>query len=65
MLRNNRIGCVHNGSFAGLANVRLLSLYDNQLSSILPGALDPLPNLSTLSVSARSARAASCLPCLL
>lgn len=48
MLRNNRIGCVHNSSFTGLTNVRLLSLYDNQLGSVLPGAFDALPHLSTL-----------------
>lgn len=50
MLRNNKISCLHNGSFTGLSNVRLLSLYDNQLSVILPGTFDALPNLSTLSV---------------
>ncbi|KAK1886703.1 Slit like 1 protein [Dissostichus eleginoides] len=48
MLRNNKISCIHNGSFTGLGNVRLLSLYDNQLSTILPGAFDTLPNLNLL-----------------
>uniref|UniRef100_UPI001EAEB76C slit homolog 1 protein-like n=1 Tax=Oncorhynchus gorbuscha TaxID=8017 RepID=UPI001EAEB76C len=38
MLRNNRISCIHNGSFTGLTNVRLLSLYDNQLHTIMHGA---------------------------
>lgn len=48
MLRNNKISCVHNDSFTGLHNVRLLSLYDNQLTTIAPGAFDTLQTLSTL-----------------
>lgn len=48
MLRNNRINCIHNDSFTGLRNVRLLSLYDNQISTIAPGAFDTLQSLSTL-----------------
>lgn len=48
MLRNNRIGCIHNDSFTGLRNVRLLSLYDNQIATISPGAFDTLQALSTL-----------------
>ena len=48
MLRNNKISCVHNDSFTGLHNVRLLSLYDNQLTTINPGAFDTLQTLSTL-----------------
>lgn len=48
MLRNNRISCVHNDSFTGLRNVRLLSLYDNQITTISPGAFDTLQALSTL-----------------
>uniref|UniRef100_A0A8C9VXW5 Slit homolog 1 protein n=1 Tax=Scleropages formosus TaxID=113540 RepID=A0A8C9VXW5_SCLFO len=48
MLRNNRISCIHNNSFTGLHNVRLLSLYDNQLTTITPGAFDTLQALSTL-----------------
>lgn len=51
MLRNNRISCIHNDSFTGLRNVRLLSLYDNQISTIAPGAFDTLQSLSTLYVS--------------
>lgn len=50
MLRNNRISCIHNNSFTGLYNVRLLSLYDNQLTTISPGAFDTLQTLSTLYV---------------
>lgn len=50
MLRNNRISCIHNDSFTGLRNVRLLSLYDNQISTIAPGAFDTLQSLSTLYV---------------
>lgn len=48
MLRNNRISCIHNNSFTGLHNVRLLSLYDNSLTTITPGAFDTLQSLSTL-----------------
>lgn len=48
MLRNNRISCIHNDSFTGLRSVRLLSLYDNQISTIAPGAFDTLQSLSTL-----------------
>ncbi|KAJ8335078.1 hypothetical protein SKAU_G00407170 [Synaphobranchus kaupii] len=39
MLRSNRIGCVSNSSFTGLSSVRLLSLYDNQITSMAPGGL--------------------------
>uniref|UniRef100_A0A8C0JYV3 Slit homolog 1 protein n=1 Tax=Canis lupus dingo TaxID=286419 RepID=A0A8C0JYV3_CANLU len=45
MLRNNRISCIHNDSFTGLRNVRLLSLYDNQIATISPGAFDTLQAL--------------------
>lgn len=48
MLRNNRISCIHNDSFTGLRNVRLLSLYDNHITTISPGAFDTLQALSTL-----------------
>lgn len=48
MLRSNRVSCIHNDSFAGLRNVRLLSLYDNQIATISPGAFDTLQALSTL-----------------
>nr|XP_014351256.1 PREDICTED: slit homolog 1 protein-like [Latimeria chalumnae] len=52
MLRNNRISCIHNDSFTGLKNVRLLSLYDNQITTITPGAFDTLQSLSTLNLLA-------------
>nr|KAF6425750.1 slit guidance ligand 1 [Molossus molossus] len=52
MLRNNRISCIHNDSFTGLRNVRLLSLYDNQITTISPGAFDTLQALSTLNLLA-------------
>lgn len=48
MLRSNRISCVGNDSFTGLSSVRLLSLYDNQITTIAPGAFDTLHSLSTL-----------------
>lgn len=48
MLRSNRVSCIHNDSFVGLRNVRLLSLYDNQIATISPGAFDTLQALSTL-----------------
>uniref|UniRef100_W5KNZ6 Slit homolog 1 protein n=1 Tax=Astyanax mexicanus TaxID=7994 RepID=W5KNZ6_ASTMX len=38
----------------GLYNVRLLSLYDNQLTTITPGAFDTLQTLSTLNLLANS-----------
>lgn len=59
MLRNNRISCIHNDSFTGLRNVRLLSLYDNQISTIAPGAFDTLQSLSTLYVHSRDAHSPS------
>lgn len=48
MLRSNKISCVNNGSFTGLSSVRLLSLYDNLITSMSPGAFDTLHSLSTL-----------------
>lgn len=48
MLRSNKISCVSNSSFVGLSSVRLLSLYDNQITSVNPGAFDTLHSLSTL-----------------
>uniref|UniRef100_A0A7N9AWK5 Slit homolog 2 (Drosophila) n=1 Tax=Mastacembelus armatus TaxID=205130 RepID=A0A7N9AWK5_9TELE len=47
MLRSNRISCVSNSSFTGLSSVRLLSLYDNLITSMNPGAFDTLHSLST------------------
>ncbi|EPY81129.1 slit 2 isoform 2-like protein [Camelus ferus] len=52
MLRSNRISCVGNDSFIGLSSVRLLSLYDNQITTIAPGAFDTLHSLSTLNLLA-------------
>lgn len=54
MLRSNKISCVNNDSFTGLSSVRLLSLYDNLITSMSPGAFDTLHSLSTLWVSTHS-----------
>lgn len=48
MLRSNQIGCVDNTTFTGLSSVRLLSLYDNRISTIAPGAFTTLHSLSTM-----------------
>lgn len=48
MLRSNLISCVSNDTFAGLSSVRLLSLYDNRISTITPGAFTTLVSLSTM-----------------
>ncbi|CAJ0965367.1 unnamed protein product [Ranitomeya imitator] len=54
MLRSNHITCVNNDSFTGLSSVRLLSLYDNQIVTVAPGAFDTLHSLSTLISAQRS-----------
>lgn len=48
MLRSNLISCVSNDTFVGLSSVRLLSLYDNRISTITPGAFTTLVSLSTM-----------------
>lgn len=48
MLRSNLVSCVSNDTFAGLSSVRLLSLYDNRISTITPGAFATLVSLSTM-----------------
>ncbi len=48
MLRSNQISCVDNATFTGLSSVRLLSLYDNRISTIAPGAFNTLHSLSTM-----------------
>ena len=48
MLRSNQISCIDNSTFTGLSSVRLLSLYDNGISSITPGAFFTLHSLSTM-----------------
>uniref|UniRef100_A0A4W5JTS2 Uncharacterized protein n=1 Tax=Hucho hucho TaxID=62062 RepID=A0A4W5JTS2_9TELE len=48
MLRSNQLGCVDNTTFTGLSSVRLLSLYDNRISTIAPGAFTTLHSLSTM-----------------
>lgn len=48
MLRSNLISCVNNDTFAGLSSVRLLSLYDNRITTITPGAFTTLVSLSTM-----------------
>ncbi len=60
MLRSNKISCVNNASFTGLSSVRLLSLYDNLITSMSPGAFDTLHSLSTLWVSNHSIKKVFC-----
>lgn len=48
MLRSNLVSCVGNDTFAGLSSVRLLSLYDNRITTITPGAFTTLVSLSTM-----------------
>lgn len=48
MLRSNLISCVNNDTFSGLSSVRLLSLYDNRITTISPGAFTTLVSLSTM-----------------
>ncbi|TNN71389.1 Slit 2 protein [Liparis tanakae] len=50
MLRSNQISCIDNSTFTGLSSVRLLSLYDNRISSIAPGAFSTLHSLSTINL---------------
>uniref|UniRef100_A0A672MSD0 Slit homolog 3 protein-like n=1 Tax=Sinocyclocheilus grahami TaxID=75366 RepID=A0A672MSD0_SINGR len=42
--------CVDNATFTGLSSVRLLSLYDNRISTIAPGAFNTLHSLSTINL---------------
>uniref|UniRef100_A0A8C3DXD9 Slit homolog 2 protein n=1 Tax=Corvus moneduloides TaxID=1196302 RepID=A0A8C3DXD9_CORMO len=44
MLRSNRVSCVGNDSFTGLSSVRLLSLYDNQITTVAPETSWPIPS---------------------
>uniref|UniRef100_A0A672MSB6 Slit homolog 3 protein-like n=1 Tax=Sinocyclocheilus grahami TaxID=75366 RepID=A0A672MSB6_SINGR len=46
----NQISCVDNATFTGLSSVRLLSLYDNRISTIAPGAFNTLHSLSTINL---------------
>lgn len=53
MLRNNRDQLhPHPMCFTGLRNGALLSLHDNQIATISPGAFDTLQALSTLGAAA-------------
>uniref|UniRef100_A0A8B9L9Q5 Slit homolog 3 (Drosophila) n=1 Tax=Astyanax mexicanus TaxID=7994 RepID=A0A8B9L9Q5_ASTMX len=47
---HNQITCVDNATFTGLSSVRLLSLYDNRISTIAPGAFNTLHSLSTINL---------------
>ncbi|OCT88505.1 hypothetical protein XELAEV_18017132mg [Xenopus laevis] len=50
MLRSNQMSCINNDTFTGLSSVRLLSLYDNRITTITPGAFDTLVSLSTINL---------------
>ncbi|MGH0163518.1 UNVERIFIED_CONTAM: hypothetical protein FKN15_065970, partial [Acipenser sinensis] len=50
MLRSNLLSCIDNNTFTGLSSIRLLSLYDNRISSITPGAFSSLVSLSTINL---------------
>ncbi|KAJ8393902.1 hypothetical protein AAFF_G00056310 [Aldrovandia affinis] len=49
MLRSNQMSCVDNTTFTGLSSVRLLSLYDNRISTIAR-AFTTLHSLSTINL---------------
>ncbi|RWS18005.1 protein slit-like protein [Dinothrombium tinctorium] len=50
VLRNNFLTSISNDTFADLVTIRLLSLYENKIRCIKPGAFDKLKSLSTLNL---------------
>jgi len=50
MIRNNQLSCIGNHTFAGMSTIRHLSLYGNQVSTVLAGAFSSMTSLSTLYV---------------
>ena len=48
LLNANKIVCVHPDTFRGLEKLSLLSLYDNQLRTLVNGTFNPLKSIQTL-----------------
>lgn len=48
LLNANKIVCVRADTFRGLEKLSLLSLYDNQLKTLINGTFSSLKNIQTL-----------------
>lgn len=48
LLSENKLGEIHNKMFLGLHNLKKLSLYENEISCVMPGSFNSLMNLKTL-----------------
>lgn len=50
LLSENRLMEIHNKMFLGLHSLKILSLYDNMITCVMPGSFDYLTSLHTLYV---------------
>ena len=47
-ISENKMPEIHNKMFLGLHNLKILSLYDNLISCVMPGSFDHLTSLTQL-----------------